>query len=299
MKLSLIIATYNRSQSLIRTLHSVAEQTFDPKAWECIVVDNRSTDDTKEQVAKFCELRPDLNINYLFEANQGLSAARNCGLSSAVGEIVAFVDDDETLESSFIGSYIDFFATYADAMAAGGGVIARYDNGRPAWMSPYTEQMIANPIDLGSRVRSFPSSRIPAGGNMAFRRSLFDHIEPFNTQLGRCGTSLIGGEESELFGRIRSIGCTLYYVPNAAIYHHIAPEKVTDDYFDRLAFNVGRSQRYRAELNNSTRMLHIKEYAKWLATEVIALTYNLCGKPLQARYLRRMRRGIGRGIRTA
>ncbi len=299
MKLSLIIATYNRSQSLMRTLRSVAEQTFDSTEWECIVVDNHSTDDTKEQVADFCKLCPTLNIRYIFESNQGLSAARNSGLATASGEVVAFVDDDETLESSFIGSYIDFFATQADAMAAGGGVIARYDKERPAWMSPYTEQMIANPIDLGSRVRSFPASRIPAGGNMAFRRSLFDHIEPFNTQLGRCGTSLIGGEESELFERIRSMGCTLYYVPNAAIYHHIAPEKVTDDYFDRLAFNVGRSQRYRAELNNAVTMLHIKEHIKWLATEVIALTYTLCGKPLQASYLRRMRRGIGRGTRTA
>lgn len=298
MKLSLIIATYNRSQSLIRTLHSVAEQTFDPKAWECIVVDNRSTDDTKEQVARFGELHPQLNIHYAYEANQGLSAARNCGISLSTGEVIAFVDDDETLEESLIGSYIDFFESYDDAMAAGGGVVAYYDEQRPQWMSPYTEQMIANPIDLGDKVRTFPSSRVPAGGNMAFRRRLFDHIEPFNTQLGRCGTKLIGGEENELFGRIRSMGCRLYYVPNAAIRHHIAPEKVTDDYFDRLAFNVGRSQRYRAELKNGVKQLLIKEHIKRLATELIATAYILGGKPLQAQYIRRMRRGIARGIRS-
>ena len=58
MKLSLIISTYNRAESLLRTLESVAAQTAMPKTWECIVVNNNSTDDTAARFAAFAAAHP-------------------------------------------------------------------------------------------------------------------------------------------------------------------------------------------------------------------------------------------------
>lgn len=294
IRLSLVIATYNRAEQLLVTLRSVALQSVPAEVWECIVVDNRSVDDTAERVRTFIAAHPQLNIRYCYEAQQGLSYARNAGIKAAQGDIVAFIDDDERIVEEFVEAYINLFDTHPDAMSAGGRIIAEYPTGRPRWMSRYTEQPIANPMDFGPEVRPFPLSRIPGGGNMAMRRELFKRVGLFNTSLGRTGKRLIGGEESELFERIRREGMACYYVPRAVMYHIIPDEKLTPDYFDRLAYNVGVSQRRRAELHGSLFGLYVREAAKWLATLVLCLVH----RPEQSRYLLRLRRGITRGIKT-
>lgn len=297
-KLSLIIATYNRSQSLLRTLSSVVAQSAPAQLWECVVVNNNSTDDTIDVFARFAAENQAFNLRMVTETEQGLSAARNCGIRASVGEIVAIVDDDETLESSYIESYIEFFDSFPTAMAAGGAVRAVYEGSRPRWMSHYTERMIANPLDLDVVVTLFPKNRVPAGGNMAFRREVFNRVGLFNPRLGRNGQSLIGGEENDLFARLRAAGELLYFVPNAAIDHHIPQSKLTDDYFDRLSYNVGRSKRLRAEADDNLQALLADERRKRVVTYILALLYLLTFQLSKAQYLIRMRKGISRGIES-
>lgn len=297
-KLSIVIATYNRAQSLLRTLSSVVLQTADAGLWECVVVDNNSTDDTQSLFADFAAQYNSFSLRMVNEPKQGLSNARNCGILTSEGEYIAIVDDDETLEESFVESYIDFFDSFPAAMAAGGAVKACYQSGRPKWMSHFTEQMIANPIDLDIAVTLFPKDRVPAGGNMAFRREVFDRVGLFNPRLGRNGQSLIGGEENDLFARLRRAGELLYFVPNAAIYHHIPDSKLTLDYFDRLSYNVGRSKRMRAEADGTVAQLLGSERKKQFATYILAALYVLAFQPLKAKYLLRMRRQIYRGTKT-
>lgn len=296
-KLSLIIATYNRAQSLLRTLRSVVSQSAAPELWECIVVNNNSTDNTAEVFARFAAENQGFDLKMVTEVKQGLSNARNAGITASKGEYVAIVDDDETLESSYIESYIEFFDSFPTAMAAGGAVRAEYESHRPRWMSHYTERMIANPIDLDVVVTIFPSSRVPAGGNMAFRREIFDRVGLFNPRLGRNGQSLIGGEENDLFARLRAVGELLYFVPNAAIYHHIPDAKLTDEYFDRLSYNVGRSKALRAQSDEEFSELMASECRKRVVTYILAALYTIALQPIKAQYLIRMRKGIYKGIK--
>ena len=296
-KLSLIIATYNRAQSLLRTLRSVVSQSAAPELWECIVVNNNSTDNTAEVFACFAAENQGFDLKMVTETKQGLSNARNAGITASKGEYVAIVDDDETLESSYIESYIEFFDSFPTAMAAGGAVRAEYESHRPRWMSHYTERMIANPIDLDVVVTLFPSSRVPAGGNMAFRREIFDRVGLFNPRLGRNGQSLIGGEENDLFARLRAAGELLYFVPNAAIYHHIPDAKLTDEYFDRLSYNVGRSKALRAQNDEELSELMASERRKRVVTYILAALYTIALQPIKAQYLIRMRKGIYKGIK--
>ena len=292
IRLSLVIATYNRAEQLMVTLGSVAMQSAETTTWECIVVDNNSADDTRQRVEAFKSEHRGLNIRYVFEQIQGLSHARNAGIKASCGDIVAFIDDDERIVEEFISAYIDIFDQHPDAMAAGGEIIAEYPTGRPRWMSRYTERPIANPMSFGASVRLFPSGRIPGGGNMAMRRRLFDSIGVFNTSLGRTGKRLLGGEESDLFERIAKQGYKVYYAPRAVMYHIIPAEKLTRDYFTRLATNTGISQRTRAELNNATLRLYIGEAMKWVATLLLCLVH----RPKQSQYLLLMRRYISKGI---
>lgn len=292
IRLSLVIATYNRAEQLMVTLASVGEQSAKPSLWECIIVDNNSRDNTQERVAEFAKEHPTLNIRYCFEPNQGLSYARNKGISEAKGDIIAFIDDDERIVAEFINSYIKLFDEHPDAMAAGGKIIAEYPTGRPRWMSHYTERPIANPMDFGDYITPFPKGRIPGGGNMAMRRGLFDSVGVFDTSLGRMGGKLIGGEESELFERIYSLGMKCYYAPRAVMYHIIPAEKLTTEYFERLCYNTGVSQLTRAKIHNRITRLYIGEAMKWCATLLLCLLH----RPAQSRHLIKMRREITRGI---
>ncbi len=294
--ISIVIATYNRSAELARTLETLTRQTLRRERWECIVVDNNSKDDTHNTVARFVTRNPLLNIRYIFEPQQGLSAARNTGILAARGEVVAFVDDDELLNNRFAEAYEELFAADEALQAAGGRVIPFYPEGRPHWMSVYTERPIANPTDWGAHIRDFPRGRIPAGGNMAFRRELFARYGLFETSLGRKGDSLTGGEENELFERLAARRIAFRYTPHAIIEHVIPPEKLTDDYFRRLTYNIGRSQRQQAALHDRLPRLYAGEAIKWCATMLIAAVQCLTLHPSRARYLWRMRREISRGI---
>ena len=103
-KLSIVVATYNRSQSLLRTLRSVVGQPAPAEQWECVVVNNNSTDDTEAVFADFAAAHPTFDLKIVTETKQGLSNARNCGIAASVGEYIAIVDDDETLEDTFVES---------------------------------------------------------------------------------------------------------------------------------------------------------------------------------------------------
>ena len=122
--LSLIVSTYNRSQQLLVTLRSIAAQTAPAAQWECVVVDNNSTDDTAVQVESFRAAHPDVPLRYLFERRQGLSWARNRGIAESAGGVIAVIDDDERIVPGFVSAYSDFFAAHPDVAAAGGAIIA-------------------------------------------------------------------------------------------------------------------------------------------------------------------------------
>ncbi|MFI3281734.1 MAG: glycosyltransferase [Rikenellaceae bacterium] len=293
-KISIIIATYNRCDSLLVTLRSVAAQNLDPQQWECVVVNNNSTDQTQQRVEEFAASHPELSIKHLFEARQGLSWARNCGIEGSESEIVAIIDDDEIINADFAAAYIELFTSQPRTTSAGGRIIPKYATERPRWMSHYTELPIANPLDMGDITRQFPKGRIPGGGNMAIRRSALKKYGLFDVELGRTGKKLIGGEESDLFERLTRGGEECWYCPNAIMWHIIPPEKLTLDYFNRLTYNIGVSQRLRAEING--RSIALSEVGKWCATIPIALLYLLQFNAPKCLYLLRLRYNISRGI---
>ncbi|MDQ8039291.1 MAG: glycosyltransferase [Rickettsiella sp.] len=94
---SIIITTYNRSQLLPRAIHSVLQQTFTD--FELIIVDDHSTDTTKDLVAEFSDKR----IVYVQQPeNKGVSTARNTGIQQAKGEYICFLDDDDEYFPNFL-----------------------------------------------------------------------------------------------------------------------------------------------------------------------------------------------------
>ena len=295
MELSIIISTYNNAASLVRTLNSVALQDADKSLWECVVVNNNSTDDTAERVAAFAKAHSDINIICVNEPQQGLSHARNRGIVESKGTFVVFIDDDETINEGFVSAYIDLFYNHG-AFVGSGALKVCYDSARPKWMSYYTEKMIANPLDLGNDIITITRTITPAGGNMAFNREVFNIYGNFDTNLGRKGSELFGGEENDLFDRIRDLGERIYYTPYAVAYHHVADSKLTAEYFDKLSYGVGVSKRLRAEKRGTEEELYRDERAKCRYTWILAILYTLTFRLSKAKWLLRMRRGISKGV---
>lgn len=296
LRLSLIISTYNRSDLLIGALQSVVQQSADPQLWECVVVNNNSTDDTLARFEEFAAKHPDFNLRIVTETTQGLSYARNRGIRESEGEYIAIIDDDERIAEEFIEAYIELFDTTPDAMAAGGPIVAEYQTRRPRWMSCFTERPIANTMYWGDKVREFPKGRVPGGGNMALRRSAVRRYGVFDTSLGYVGESLLGGEECDLFERLQIAEAKYYYVPKAVMYHIIPDRKLTPEYFERLCRNVGKSQMCRARYYHREGYLRRAEIVKWMATLVLAAWYFITLQWGKAKYIVKMRYYISSGI---
>ena len=294
IRLSLIIPTHNRSERLIAALESVIRQDLPAADWECVVVSNNSTDDTVARFGDFAARYPGLNLRLVTEDGPGVSYARNRGIAETSAPLLVFIDDDERINPGFLRAYADFFDAHPDAVVAGGRIIAEYVRGRPAWVSKYTEMPIANPMDFGERVRPFPAGRVPGGGNMAFRRAGLAGYGGFDPTLGRVNGELIGGEENDFFERLLLGGETIWYVPGAVMWHIIPPAKLTGAYFRRLSYNVGVSQRLRAEIHRRLPKTFVLEIAKWAATLVLCCTM----PPRKSRWLLRMRLEISRGLFT-
>ena len=92
IKISAIICTFNREQYLHKAIQSLVEQTLEGELYEIIVVDNCSTDRTKQVVTeKFAHIS---NLRYLYELILGISQARNTGWQNARGEYIAYLDDN-------------------------------------------------------------------------------------------------------------------------------------------------------------------------------------------------------------
>ena len=91
MKFTIIIPTYNRAAFLPNAIESVLAQTY--TNWELIVVDDGSTDNTKDVVSQYSDSR----IIYIYQQNAERSAARNNGIAHAKGDYVCFLDSDNVM----------------------------------------------------------------------------------------------------------------------------------------------------------------------------------------------------------
>lgn len=298
---SLIIATYNGARKLPKTLRSLITQTLDRELWEVIVVNNNSTDNTAEVVEKFAADRPEINVKLVNEPQQGLSFARNRGIDEAAGDYIVIIDDDEIACPRLLEEYYEYLDTQPHVVAAGGKITPRYLTRRPAWLSKYTERPIAGTLNLGDEIRAFPEGKYFGGGNMALRRSAIDYYGKFNTNLGRRGSKLLGGEEKELYMRYYSSGEDIYYLPKAEIFHIIDPARLTKPYFKAVCYRIGQSERIRTlEIGRREfRRRCCQEIFKWCATLVIAAFYCITLRLPKAQYLVIMRRQISRGLRDA
>ncbi len=260
--ISVIICTYNRSSSLRKTLGNLAELWPPGAPWELIVVDNNSIDDTAE-VAKAFAAASNSNLRYVSEVNQGLSHARNAGIRAAEGDIVAFTDDDVTVDARWLCELQEAFDRF-DCVGVGGKIVPVWTCEKPSWLvldGPHALMKAVVRFDLGEEPCQLSIRTAPFGANMAFKKVAFKEHGFFRTDLGRKGKTLMIGEDTEFCARLLLAGGKLLYAPKAVVYHPVAGERLKKSYFRSWYFNYGR---YMARVNgfpeNSTLYFGVPRY---------------------------------------
>ena len=249
MKFSIIIPTYNRADELRETLASMAR--LKPAGdWEVIVADNNSRDHTKIVAEETAKTFP-VALRYLFEPEQGRSAALNAGIRAARGQIIVTTDDDVRVEPN----WLDAAAGALDALGCdyvAGKVLPCWGRPRPAWLPDRGGRHWAvialldygdEPIELGKRA--------PLGVNMAFRRDCFARAGLWDNRLGRKAGTLLGQEVREWRLRAGAAGLRGFYAPGMMVRHVIPAERLTKRYFRRWFYWHGVS---RAMLYQQTRI---------------------------------------------
>src|SRR5215469_9815325 len=107
---TVLIDTYNYGRFVTEAIESVLAQDYPPEKIEILVVDDGSTDDTKERIAKYGQ-----RLQYLFKPNGGQASAFNFGIPRAGGEIVALLDADDYWFPSKIQRVVEEFGRHPDA----------------------------------------------------------------------------------------------------------------------------------------------------------------------------------------
>jgi glycosyltransferase involved in cell wall biosynthesis len=217
--MSVIICTLNRCELLQRTLELVGAQVLPPgKRFEVIVVDNNSSDATRQVVRQARQQIP-APVTYVLERCPGLSQARNSGLRRARGDIIVFTDDDMIVPESWLMEILSIFEL-KPAPACVTGPVEVHKDSHPS-LQP-------EPV-RGRRRHRFPAEPwdVGRGNNMSFQRQVLECAGPFDTRLG-AGSVSGSGEDTDMFYRVLKIGGDIVCDPAVGVYHdhhrHSAPE---------------------------------------------------------------------------
>jgi GT2 family glycosyltransferase len=215
---SVVVCTRDRPEQLKRCLASLQHLSQSPT--EIIVVDNAPRSDiTRQIVSEFPGTR------YIREPRPGLDVARNRGIETASGEIIAFTDDDAVVHPEWIARIQQGFK-HSEVMAVTGLVLPAELETEAQFLfetdwgfgKGYLPKIFDGQFFQRAQSRGVPVWEIGAGANMAFRRKVFNQVGLFDKRLdvGAAGCS----GDSEMWYRILAEGWACRYEPTAIVYHY-------------------------------------------------------------------------------
>ena len=221
--ISVVIPLYNKEKSVRATLESVRVQSY--KDWECIVVDDGCTDNSREVVEQF--KIEDLRFKIISQENSGVSAARNAGIMAAKGEYVAFLDGDDIWDKDFLKAMVGLMEEYPRKSVYGLGCAKIMKGEKPVLKESYYR----GEAKWDNQTMAFTGSSACVNRKDAIEVGLFD-------------TRMTHGEDIDMWWRLMLLhgGASdmhpyAYYIQDAEnrAMHRVAPlEKHIPYYIDKF-----------------------------------------------------------------
>jgi GT2 family glycosyltransferase len=236
MSTSVVICAYtiDRWDALVAAVKSCVDQSCVPD--EIIVVIDHNDELLERSRREITNAKVVAN-----QSTPGLSGARNTGIATSTGDVIAFLDDDAYADTTWLEHMLQPF-DYANVAGVGGWIEPHFDGDIPAWF-PQTFYWI-----LGCSYSGLPASgsdiRNPIGASMAMRRAVFESVGGFTSGLGRVGKIPLGCEETEICIRYSAARPEDHFVlQRDAIVHHLAPaSRLTWHYFWTRCWSEGISK---------------------------------------------------------
>jgi glucosyl-dolichyl phosphate glucuronosyltransferase len=245
MSFSIIIPTYNRADVLGRTLKSIVQLDSSPEDFEIFVVDNGSTDSTREVFEEARTSSPKHNWRYALETVPGLLSGRHKGILKSQGDICSLIDDDVRLDVSWLNALKESFRDPAVALV-GGPSRPLFESPPPDWLEAFyvEEKQIRacgwlSLLDAGNQSREIPATYVWGLNYSVRRQTLFDaggfHPDIIYKNLDRYH----GDGETGLSLKIEKSGGKCLYHPHAAVQHEVPTSRMTHHYFLRRFYYQG------------------------------------------------------------
>ena len=238
--LDVILPTFNRATLLPKTLDSLMAATI-PAGLEITVyvVDNNSKDKTPEVVRDYQKRFP-IALRYVFETQQGLSAALNAGIRAGTGDIVAMINDDEEIDRRWYEVIEEFGQGAYDF--AGGPYQPNWQAAKPEWISKEMGSIVGW-VDGGDTRQEYGPqfSGMLMGGNVVIRRRVLDQVGLYDVTLGRTDKGLASCEDEDMYRRLLAGGFRGVYLPELIIYHLIPAKRMTRRYHREWCWGQGNS----------------------------------------------------------
>jgi GT2 family glycosyltransferase len=231
MRVSVVIATYNRAPLLAECLEHLSRQHFAPDD-EVIVVDNGSTDDTPTVIADARRAFA-VPVRQLVERTPGKSHAMATGVADARGDVFAFTDDDVDVAADWVDEIRRVMNDPGIALA-GGPVTPRWQTSPPVWLRAAVDAYgrLAAPLGLlnyGSE--SFPlGPRTVLGANLVVRAEVLQKLGGYVSHLGKLRGTLLSGEDHELCVRVQAAGFRAVYWPELRVTHWVPTSRMRARY---------------------------------------------------------------------
>jgi len=239
MIVTVAICTWNRADSLRKTLASLVAATPPQGRWEVLVVNNNSTDHTHKVLDEFAALLP---LRVILELRQGLSHARNAAVAAAAGRFMLWTDDDVLVDVNWLRGYEGAIARWPEASVFGGPIHPVFEGSPPDWLTEGW-RLIAEAFayrDMGETVVALgPGEGLPFGANYAVRTAL-QRLHRYDPDLGRSGPSGALGEEVSVLEALLKTA-EGWWVPESKVLHRIPPARQTRAYVGRYYRMVGKT----------------------------------------------------------
>ena len=231
MLLSIVICTYNRSNFLDLGLNAIMQQINLQKDSdiEMLVIDNNSIDSTRQIVEKYKVIFLEIPFSYHLEPQQGISYSRNNAITNSNGKFIAFIDDDAVVNDNWLTTLLNSILKI-DAHVFGGPIYPRFEIPCPKWIDP--NYFVRTFKSRDGLLKSLAASEGFPGGNVCFKKDIFDHIGMFDPNYGMSGNKMGLGEEPELFNRLynSNYNANIYNLQKMSISHFESSKKFEKSY---------------------------------------------------------------------
>jgi glycosyltransferase involved in cell wall biosynthesis len=230
-RLSVVMSTFNRCTLLPNAIGSLFVEPAPSDLFEVIVVDNGSTDATRDTVealrAAGCPVR------HVLETRTGVGFTRNAGVAASSAPFIALMDDDQEAYPGWAAAIVRTFEDRPELAFLAGPVEPLWIGDAPDWITPAIQGAVSI-IEWGGAPRPIDAQRwmcVP-GGNSAYRREVIQALEGWRP--------LRRSQDREFTVRLLLAGYHGLYVPAMRMRHRVTADRITREYFRQWNATEGR-----------------------------------------------------------